>query len=158
MHIVQFTILHQRLHTATIVGDLSADTAELIIRHLEDTRQTVDAPQVVTRNLDTGLVTDIMVDRCPSVLQRGAQLQFKPEVISRQAADIMEGVVAEAVQLVQHPFVHGVIPIDLEQLFYHRRDAVHIVGVEGDDTSTDKVGDVTERGIFRTFECQFAFE
>ena len=62
LHVVQTALLHQRLHAAAIVGYLRTDTAELIVRHLQYSRQTVDTAQVLTRYLHAGFVTRIVVD------------------------------------------------------------------------------------------------
>ena len=68
----------------------------------------------------------------------------------------MQRVVSEAVQLVQFPLVHGVVPVDLEELFRHGSDAVHVVGVESDDTRTNKVRDVAQHRVFVSFQFQLA--
>ena len=74
------------------------------------------------------------------------------------AADVMQRVVAKAVELMESPFVHGVVPIDLKELLGDGGYTVHIVGIESDDAGTEDVGDVTEGGVFGTLEREFAGE
>ena len=99
-----------------------------------------------------------MVDRCPCVLQRGTQLQFKTERKLRHAADIMERVITKTIQLVQHALIDRVLPIDLKQLLHHRCNTIHIIGVERNDTRAKNIGDITERSVLVALQLQFAFE
>ena len=55
----------------------------------------------------------------------------------------------------QSPFIDGVLPIDIEELFCHRSYTVHIIGVERDDTCSNDVGNIVETGVFLSFQCQF---
>ena len=70
----------------------------------------------------------------------------------------MERVVAETVQLVQHALIDRVVPVDLEQLLHDRRDAVHIIGVERDDTPTEDISNIAQGSVFVAFELEFASE
>ena len=105
-NIVQLAVLHQCLYAPAVIGQFGPDTAELIIRHLKYSCQTVHTTHVLARNLDARLVTRIVIDSRPSMLERSTQLQFEAEIITRQAADVMQRVVAETVQLVQFAFIH----------------------------------------------------
>ena len=166
-HIIQFAVLHQLLDAAAVVGNLRADTAELVIRHLQHTCEPVHASHVLTGNLHAGLVSGVVIDSRPSMLQRGAQLELETYVVELrelrggaerlgQAADIMERVITEAVQLVQPSFVHRVVPVYVKELLRHSGNTVHIVGIKGDDTCAEDVRYVTECSIFGTLERQFA--
>ena len=68
LHIVQFTILYKLLHAPAVVGDLRADAAELVVRHLQHTRQTIYLTDIDMRYLHTRLIADVVVDGCPRVL------------------------------------------------------------------------------------------
>ena len=74
------------------------------------------------------------------------------------AADVMERVIAKAVEMMESPFVHGVVPIDLKELLGDGGYTIHVVGIESDDAGSEDVGDVTEGGIFGTLEREFAGE
>ena len=52
-------------------------------------------------------------------------------------------------------FVHGVGPVDFDELLSNGGYAVYIVRVKGYDTCAEDIGDVAQRGVFRTLERQF---
>ena len=70
----------------------------------------------------------------------------------------MQRVIAETIQLVQFALVDGVLPVDVEHLLRHRSDTVHIIGIERNDTSAEKVGHIIKQGIFATLQRQFSGE
>ena len=156
--IVQLAFADELLHTSTIVGYLRPDAAELVVHHLQYSRQTIHAAHVFARDLDTCLVPDIMVDRRPGMLEGSTELQLETQGIARQFADIMQRVIAEAVQLMQFAFVNRVIPVYLKELLRHRRNTIDVIGIESDDTRAKDIRYILHRGILSPFERQFARE
>ena len=100
------------------------------------------------------------------MLQGRTHLQFKGNLIELrhlgvvdqrlgQSADVMQGVISEAGQLVQLTFIDRIVPVDIEDTL---RDSCHLVdigGIEGDDTHTKDIGDVGDGVVFATFQHQF---
>ena len=79
------------------------------------------------------------------MLQGGAYLQLKGNVAERpflQSADVVQGVVSEAVQLVQFPLVDRFLPVYLKMVLDNGGSLVDIVGIEGDDPQPHEVGHV----------------
>ena len=72
------------------------------------------------------------------------------------AQNIVEGVVAETVELVHLALVDGVVAVDIEQIGRHCGNLVHIVAVESNDTHADKVGNILGRSVFRALELELA--
>ena len=108
-----------------------------------------------------------MLDGGPYVLKRGAHLYLKAYGVElwhlgivddglRQLADVMQGVIAEAVHLVQLALVYRLFPVDVEGAFYDGGHFVDVVGIEGDDAQAYDIGDGIDVGIFGTLELQFA--
>ena len=103
------------------------------------------------------------------MLQGGAHLQFEGYLVEfgvlcvmiqrlGYLADIVQGVVAEAVKLVRLALIYGVGPVYLEILLCQGRYAVHVLIVIGYDACSENVGDVTQGLVFVSLALQFAYE
>ena len=96
-----------------------------------------------------------MLDGGPYVLQGRAHLKLEAEFIEFrhigvvndrlwQTADVVQRVIAEAVELVELAFVNGLLPVDVEGSFDNGCHLVNIVCIEGDDSQAEDVGDVVK--------------
>ena len=77
---------------------------------------------------------------------------------ARNATDVVEGVVAEAVKLVHLTLIDGVRPVDVEVFLSHGGYAVHILIIVGNDAHAEDIGDVGKRLGFVTLAQEFAHE
>ena len=100
------------------------------------------------------------------MLQGSAHLQFETDGVEfghrgvidhalRQTADVVERIVAEAVELVKFSFIHRFLPIDVEGTLGNGRHLVHVVGVEGDDADTHEICQIVDVVILVTFAFKF---
>ena len=74
------------------------------------------------------------------------------------AADVVQGVVAEAVQVVNLALVGRVGPVYVKHVAHKRGHAVHVVAEEGDDARPHEVGDVCYRLVLVPLAYQLAHE
>ena len=74
----------------------------------------------------------------------------------RNPADIMQGEVAETVDLVRFPLVDGVLPVDLEKPFHHGRYLVYVIDIERDDADSHQIRDIVDAFILPSFELELA--
>ena len=98
------------------------------------------------------------------MLQGGAYLELEAVVLEfgvcglAQSADIVQGVVAEAVVLVLLTLVLGVLPVNVEQLFGQRRYTIDLLVVERDDADAENVGNVLKLSVFIPLSFEFAYK
>ena len=99
--------------------------------------------------------------QCRSHLQLERQVieswMFGVEVqLAGHAANVVQRVIAEAIELVHLPLVNGIGPVNVEQRLDNGRDAVDVLIIKGDDTGTKDVGDVGERLVLMSLALQLA--
>lgn len=70
----------------------------------------------------------------------------------------MQGVVAEAVQLVQLPLVHTLFPVNVEDALGNGCHLIDLIAVEGDDAQANEIGNIVDGLVLRTFQLQFAYQ
>ena len=68
----------------------------------------------------------------------------------------MERVVTETVEFVHLTLVDGVGPVYFKQYLSHRSNTVDVFIIECNDTGTEDVGDVQQRGVFVAFPLKFS--
>ena len=71
-------------------------------------------------------------------------------------ADVVEGEVAETVDVVGLALVDGVGPVDLEETLQDGRDLVHVIDVEGNHAEAEDVRDIQDILVFATLEAELA--
>ena len=103
------------------------------------------------------------------MLKGRAHLEFKTELIELghhmvvdevlgYATDIVEGVIAEAGEIMELALVDGLIPVDFKDMFHDGGNLVDVISIEGDDAQAEDVGDIAERVVFGTLQFEFATE
>ena len=112
-HVVKSAALHQSLYLPPVVGDGGAQTTELVVGQFQHTGQSAELSAEIWWEFHVAFVADVVLDGRPHVLQGGAHLQFKAGTARFQAADIVQRVVAEGVQLV-FALVDAFLPVDVE--------------------------------------------
>ena len=159
--------MHQGLHTTAVVVDIRANLAELFIYKFQHSRQPVQVPQVFPGHLYAGLVTRVVVQSGPHVLQGASHLELEAELVQLgafrilvnlfgQPANVMQGIVAEAVKLVHLALVDTVHPVHFKELLGKGRNLVHLVAIEGNDTHAQNIRDVVQALVLFTLAVQLA--
>ena len=90
------------------------------------------------------------------MLQQRSHLYLKAERHVWYTADIVQRLVAEAVQCMQPPFVDGILPIHIKKTLHHGGHHVDIVEIKGDDAQAQDVGDICQTLVFGALDFQFA--
>ena len=166
-HFVELTRGDQRLYAAAIVGKRGAQATELIVDKFEHASQTAELATILLGNTDITFITRVVLDGRPHMLEGGTHLDFKAVLIElghlivrdktlRYTADIMEGVIAEAIKLVEFALIYRFTPVDIEDMLHDSSHLVDIIGIEGDDAHSEYIGDIVERLIFGTFQLKFS--
>ena len=73
-HVVEFSMLHQRLHLTTVVRKHDAQTTELIVDELEHARQSAELSAIFVGNLHIAFIAQVVLDGGPHMLQTCAHL------------------------------------------------------------------------------------
>ena len=117
--------------------------------------------------MDFALVAYIVLDGGPYVLKGRAHLDLESVLIElghqmvvdkalRYATDIVEGVVAEAGEIMELALVDGLFPVDIEDVLHDGGYLVDIIGIEGNDAQAENVGDIAERVVFGALQFELA--
>ena len=167
LHLGEVAGRHQLLHLPAVVGELPAYAAEFVVAELQHAREAAEVAKVHLGNLDSALVSGVVVHVGPGVLQHGPHLHLEAYLVQLRmlgneirrlgdAADIMKRQVAEAVGLVRLALVHRIGPVDGEEALQHGRHLVHVVNVEGDDAQAHQVGYVVNVAVLPALELKLA--
>ena len=83
-----------------------------------------------------------MLDGRPRVLQCCTYLYLEGNATLVQLADVVQRVIAKAVEIVQLALINRVALVDIEQLTDNGCYLIHIIGIEGNNAQTYQVGNV----------------
>ena len=103
------------------------------------------------------------------MLQDGAHLHFEADLVEfrmlriavgrlRDTADIMQRQVAETVRLVGFPLVDGILPVNFEETFQHRRHLADIFCVKGNYAQSYDIRNVKDVAVLVAFLFEFPLE
>ena len=88
-HFFEIAGMHQGLHATAVVVDTRTNLAELFIYKFQHSRQPVQVPQVFPGHLYAGLVTRVVVQSGPHVLQGASHLELEAELVQLGAFRIL---------------------------------------------------------------------
>ena len=101
------------------------------------------------------------------MLEDGTYLHLKTDLVQfwmlrvdvgrlGDAANVMQGEVAETIDFVRFALVDGVLPIDFEQAFQDGSHLIHVIVIERDHADAHQVGNVMDALVFFSFKLEFS--
>ena len=157
------------LNFAAVFGDFGTDTAELVVCEFEHSGQTAHIAEIKLGNLHSAFVARIVAHIRPGVLEDRTDLDLETDPVQfgmlcvlilalRDTADVVNGKVAEGIDFVEFPLVHGILPVDFEQPFHNRGHLVHVIRIESDHPESDNIGNIGDAAVLVALELEFSLK